>query len=52
MTWLLLFVVIFIFFFGVWKISDIMFDKAAAIRAENRAKEHFRKTEAFRNNIK
>ncbi len=51
MFWTLVFIVALLIFWGTSKIGDHIFDKAAAVRAEKRAKEHFKTTERFRRSI-
>lgn len=51
MIWVLSFVVALGFYWGLWSVLDRIFDKAEAVRAEKRAKEHFKETERFRRNI-
>jgi len=51
MFWILVFCVALLLFWGTTKIGDRIFDKAAAVRAEKRAKEHFKTTEQFRRSI-
>ncbi len=51
MNWVLLFVLAFMFYWGLCRLVDHMLDKAAADRAEKRAKEHFKQTERFRRSI-
>lgn len=51
MFWILVFVVAFLLFLGWTKVVDLIFNKAAAVRTETRAKEHFKTTERFRRSI-